>query len=151
VLLAVDQRPAMQFGSQHCFKAVLAAELAALLAWSALGSNERVGALLLRAQDHWEMRPRNSRRTVLALLSALAEAPAQADKLATPGRFTDLLRSARRVARPARACFSSATSMGCRKRRPSKSSSSWRGTRRSPPSTSRIRSKPRCRPRASTA
>jgi uncharacterized protein (DUF58 family) len=105
VLLAVDQRPAMYFGSRHCFKAVLAAELAALLAWSALGSNERVGALLLRAQDHWEMRPRNSRRTVLALLSALAEAPAQADKLATPGRFTDLLRSARRVARPGSSLF----------------------------------------------
>ncbi len=106
VLLVVDQRPAMAFGSQHCFKSVLAAELGALLAWSALGSNERVGGLLLRADDHWEMRPKNSRRTVLALLSALAEPMADPD----PGRgygerFVELLRSARRVARPGSSVF----------------------------------------------
>jgi uncharacterized protein (DUF58 family) len=106
VLMIVDQRPGMYFGSRNCFKSVLAAELAALLAWSALGSNERVGGLLLRADDHWEMRPKNSRRTVLALLSALAEAPAPAP----PGqrfaaRFPDLLRSARRVARPGSSLF----------------------------------------------
>jgi len=106
VLLVVDQRPAMHFGSRHCFKLVLAAELAALLAWSALAGNERVGGLILRASDHWEMRPRNSRRTVLALLSALAEEPAATQ---TPGpagpRFVELLRSARRVARPGSSLF----------------------------------------------
>ncbi len=106
VLLVVDQRPAMQFGSQHCFKLVLAAELAALLAWSALASNERVGGLLLRAGDHWEMRPRNSRRTVLSILSALAEPlpPAPAGDVQVNG-FADLLRSARRVARPGSSLF----------------------------------------------
>ena len=106
VLLAVDQRPAMRFGSRHCFKSVLAAELAALLAWSALGSNERIGGLLLRAGEHWEMRPKNSRRTVLALLSALAE-PLQsaAASRAEGARFVELLRSARRVARPGSSVF----------------------------------------------
>ncbi|MFT7288171.1 MAG: hypothetical protein ACI87W_002286 [Halieaceae bacterium] len=107
VLLVVDQRPSMAFGSQHCFKSVLAAELAALLAWSALHANERVGGLLLREHDHWEMRPRNSRRTVLALLSALADSGpdtrAQVDS--QPLSFADLLRSARRVARPGSSLF----------------------------------------------
>ena len=106
VLFAVDQRPGMQFGSRHCFKSVLAAELTALLAWSALGGNERVGGLLLRADDHWEMRPRNSRRTVLALLSALADGDARpAPGGDYRGRFTDLLRSVRRVARPGSTLF----------------------------------------------
>jgi uncharacterized protein (DUF58 family) len=114
VLLVVDQRPSMQFGSRHCFKSVLAAELAALLAWSALGANERVGGLLLRAEDHWEMRPRNSRRTVLALLSALADDIGSG----TPGqdytpRFADLLRSARRVARPGSTLFLISDFDGC--------------------------------------
>ncbi|MEM1189783.1 MAG: DUF58 domain-containing protein [Pseudomonadota bacterium] len=106
VLLVVDQRPAMQFGSRNCFKLVLAAELAALLAWSALASNERVGGLLLRAADHWEMRPRNSRRTVLSILSALAEPlpPAPPGEMLKE-RFADLLRSARRVARPGSSLF----------------------------------------------
>ncbi|WP_439107527.1 DUF58 domain-containing protein [Congregibacter sp.] len=106
VLLVVDQRASMQFGSQNCFKIVLAAELAALLAWSALGSNERVGGLLMRDRDHWEMRPKNSRRTVLALLSALAETPPVKDPASDgDNRFSDLLRSVRRVARPGSSVF----------------------------------------------
>lgn len=106
VLLVVDQRPGMQFGSRHCFKSVLAAELAALIAWSALAINERVGGLLMRAGNHWEMRPRNSRRTVLALLSALAEAqPLSQPPGDSEGRFAELLRSARRVARPGTSVF----------------------------------------------
>jgi uncharacterized protein (DUF58 family) len=104
VLLVVDQRPGMQFGSQHCFKSVLAAELAALIGWSALALNERVGGLLMRAEDHWDMRPRNSRRTVLALLSALAE-PQSLPQAPSDGRFAELLRSARRVARPGTSIF----------------------------------------------
>lgn len=106
VLLIVDQRASMRFGSQHCFKSVLAAELAALLAWSALGNNERVGALLVRDTAHWEMRPRNSRRTVLAILSALAEDPAMVStNNSEPASFADMLRSARRVARPGTSIF----------------------------------------------
>lgn len=105
VLLVVDQRSSMQFGTQNCFKIVLAAELAALLAWSALGSNERVGGFLMRDRDHWEMRPRNSRRTVLALLSALAETPAPAEAGTVNNRFSTLLRSVRRVARPGSSVF----------------------------------------------
>lgn len=106
VLLVVDQRPAMLFGSQYCFKSVLAAELAALLAWSALSGNERVGGLLLRSDDHWEMRPRNSRRNVLSLLSALADPAVNTDLRQPPtNQFVDLLRSARRVARPGSSVF----------------------------------------------
>ena len=105
VLLIVDQRPAMQFGSQHCFKSVLAAELGALLAWSALAGNERVGGLLLRDEDHWEMRPRNSRRNVLSLLSALAEPQPPVSTAPPEEQFASLLRSARRVARPGSSIF----------------------------------------------
>ena len=42
VLVAVDQRSSMFFGSSHCFKSVLAAQLAGLLAWSALEAGDRV-------------------------------------------------------------------------------------------------------------
>jgi len=109
VLLVVDQRTSMQFGSQHCFKIVLAAELAALIAWSALSNNERVGGLLMRDQDHWEMRPKNSRRTVLTLLSALADPQPLQQSIEsgtnTEERFSTLLRNVRRVARPGSSVF----------------------------------------------
>lgn len=69
VLLVVDQRPGMFFGSSHCFKSVLAAQLAALLAWAALDGGDRVGGIVFNGEEHRELRPRRSRRTVLGLLS----------------------------------------------------------------------------------
>ncbi|MFK7831058.1 MAG: DUF58 domain-containing protein [Congregibacter sp.] len=106
VLLIVDQRRCMQFGSRHCFKSVLAAEIAALIAWSALGGNERIGALLMHDSGHWEMRPRNSRRTVLSILSALSDAkPTHTSQALPEAQFGDMLRSARRVARPGTSIF----------------------------------------------
>lgn len=102
VLLIVDQRASMRFGSRNCFKSVLAAELASLLAWSALDANERVGALIIDDNAHRELRPRNNRRAVLALLSALCEPP---ESQATPLPMHEALRSARRVARTGSSVF----------------------------------------------
>lgn len=103
VLLVVDQRAGMRFGSRNCFKSVLAAELAALLAWSALDANERIGALITHDGEHRELRPRNSRRAVLALLSALAEpAPASTGDVLP---FHEVLRTTRRLARTGSSVF----------------------------------------------
>lgn len=73
VLLMVDQRPGMFFGSQSCFKSVLAAQLAALLAWTALAQGDRIGGLVLGSQAITLQFPRRSRRTVLTFLAAIAE------------------------------------------------------------------------------
>ncbi len=102
VLLVVDQRPDMFFGSRHCFKSVLAAHFAALLAWAALEGGDRVGGLVFNGQSHHELRPRRSRRTVLALLSRVVEF-----NRGLPGTghsddagFAGMLGTLRRVARP---------------------------------------------------
>jgi uncharacterized protein (DUF58 family) len=102
VLLVVDQRTSQFFGSRHCFKSVLAAHLASLLAWSALDNGDRVGALVFNDRQHREIRPRRSRKTVLAILSEIVnynralpqDAPGAADS------FTEMLSKLRRVARP---------------------------------------------------
>ena len=106
-LIVVDQRASMFFGSSHCFKSVLAAQLASLLAWSALDNGERVGGLVFNDAGHREVRPRRSRRTVLALLSEIdqynhALPPPQ------PGddnTFDDMLSNLRRIARPGTSLF----------------------------------------------
>ncbi|MFN3164136.1 MAG: DUF58 domain-containing protein, partial [Pseudohongiellaceae bacterium] len=102
VILAVDQRPTMFFGSSHCFKSVLAAQLASLLCWAALDGGDRVGGLVFNGLHHRELRPRRSRRTVLALLSEI-ESFNQALPLADPigeDSFAAMLANLRRIAKP---------------------------------------------------
>jgi uncharacterized protein (DUF58 family) len=102
VLIVVDQRSSMFFGSRHCFKSVLAAHLAALLGWAALNNGDRVGGLIYNDSDHRELRPRRSRKNVLALLSEL-----ERYNQLLPGQhnthdesFEAMLNNLRRVARP---------------------------------------------------
>jgi len=106
VLVAVDQRPGMFFGSRACFKSVLAAHLAALVAWSALDAGERVGGLVFGADGHRDLRPRRSRRSVLGLLSTLCDYNAALRDPAAPAPgAADLLAKLRRIARPGSSVF----------------------------------------------
>jgi uncharacterized protein (DUF58 family) len=68
VLLVVDLSGSEQFGTRGRFKAELAAELAAVLALSAVRNNDRVGLLIF--SDHVEhvVPPRKGRRHVLRLI-----------------------------------------------------------------------------------
>lgn len=102
VLLVVDQRPSMFFGSSHCFKSVLATHLASLLCWSALDGGDRVGGLVFDGHRHREIRPRRSRRTVLALLSEIESFNRALPLQERPpvDSFADMLANLRRVAKP---------------------------------------------------
>ena len=107
VLVVVDQRSCMFFGSRHCFKSVLAGQIASLLAWSALHRGDRVGGLVFNDTGHREIRPRRSRKTVLTLLSQVATY-----NRALPGApesgadsFSTMLANLRRIARPGSSLF----------------------------------------------
>lgn len=102
VLLVVDQRQGMFFGSSSCCKSVLAAHIAALLGWAALAGGDKVGGLVFNDREHREVRPRRSRRTVLALLSELCRYNS-ALPLQAPGgnsSYATTLAQVRRIARP---------------------------------------------------
>jgi len=106
VLLAIDQRNSMFFGSTHCFKSVLAAHLASLLAWSALDAGDRVGGLVFNDTGHREIRPRRSRKTVLALISQIDEYNrALPSPPSTAIEFSEVLANLRRIARPGSSVF----------------------------------------------
>lgn len=68
VLLVVDQRTPMFFGSKRAMKSVAAAELAALGAWRALASGDRVGGLVFNEKEMIELAPHRSQTRVLRLL-----------------------------------------------------------------------------------
>jgi uncharacterized protein (DUF58 family) len=76
VLLWLDLSRSMFFGTRVCFKSVLAAKLAALLAWSSVLHGDRVGYLVFSEQQHIEFRPTRGKRAVLQFIQQLAAHPA---------------------------------------------------------------------------
>ena len=68
VLLLVDQRVAMFFGSRVKMKSVVATEVAALAAWRTLSVNDRIGALVFNDRQIKQIKPQRSRNTAMQIL-----------------------------------------------------------------------------------
>ncbi|CAG9172727.1 DUF58 domain-containing protein [Cupriavidus pampae] len=102
VLLVVDQRMNMFFGSRRSMKSVSAAEVAALAAWRVLADGDRVGGVVFGDTGQTALPPQRSRHGVLHLLGEVvrynlalrADAPAQRSAL----RLNAALESALRLA-----------------------------------------------------
>jgi uncharacterized protein (DUF58 family) len=73
VVLVVDQRLSMFFGSRNKMKSVIAAELAALSAWRVIEQGDRIGAILFNDDSISQFRPARSSSKVMSLLSQLAK------------------------------------------------------------------------------
>jgi uncharacterized protein (DUF58 family) len=66
----------MFFGTRQCFKSVVVAKLAALLAWSTVQHGDRLGGLIFSDQHHNEFRPKQGNAAVLHFIKKLAFHPA---------------------------------------------------------------------------
>jgi len=71
VLLVVDQRSHLFFGTQRCFKSVLACEIAALFAWQALSVGDRVSHLIFTDDDYSHSAPKSGLQGVMSCLKSL--------------------------------------------------------------------------------
>ncbi len=71
VMLLVDASASGQFGTANRFKREIAAELAAVLAFSAISNNDKVGLLIFTDQIELFISPRKGRRHVLRLIRDL--------------------------------------------------------------------------------
>jgi uncharacterized protein (DUF58 family) len=71
VLLLVDQRLSMFFGSRRAMKSVAAAEAAALAFWRVTSLGDRVGAIVFSEDDITEIRPRARDGAVMQILDAV--------------------------------------------------------------------------------
>jgi len=71
VFISVDNRHAMHFATRGVFKSVLAAKLAALLAWAAQHQGDRIGGQLFSELACCELKPQNGRHAVLRFLNML--------------------------------------------------------------------------------
>ena len=79
VLLLVDQRMSMYFGSALNMKSVTAAEAAALTAFRVRDKGDRVGGIIFDDSDMTEMRPHASARSLNLFLDRLAAANCKLD------------------------------------------------------------------------
>jgi uncharacterized protein (DUF58 family) len=70
-MLLVDASASGQFGTVNRFKREIAAELAAVLAFSAISNNDKVGLLIFTDQIELFIAPRKGRRHVLRLIRDL--------------------------------------------------------------------------------
>jgi uncharacterized protein (DUF58 family) len=101
VLLLVDQRLGMFFGSRRAMKSVVAAEAAALAAWRVTSLGDRVGAIVFSEHGIDEIRPRARNAAVAPILDAVvrrnqalhADDPRPTD----PGLFNEVLRKASKL------------------------------------------------------
>ena len=81
IVLLVDLRSPMWFGSKNCFKTVLASHIASVLAWAGLDAGERVGGIAITNSGLFEIKPQRSKRSVLRLLRLMESAPAPSSSL----------------------------------------------------------------------
>lgn len=102
VVILVDFNPSMIFGTQIALKSVVAARLAALLAWTTVKLGDRVGGFLFSATQHNEFTPRGRDTGVLPLLASLSQYTKQtmAQRSEKPRMLSDALQRVRRVVKP---------------------------------------------------
>lgn len=101
VLIIVDQRMSMFFGSSLNMKSVTAAECAALSAYRISDQGDRVGGIVFGDERIDEIRPGRGRQSLTRLVAAIASANAQlhADRPpVTPMPLNRVLTSAARIA-----------------------------------------------------
>ena len=102
VVLVVDQRMSMHFGSGRDLKSVIAVRIAALVAWRMLASQKPMGAIVFNDKRMSQLGVGCNRlHTLLALQSLVNQnhdLPPNADLCSNPRMLNDALRSVKKLA-----------------------------------------------------
>jgi hypothetical protein len=103
VLLVVDQRLNMYYGSRLKMKSVVAAEAAALIAWHAFAQKDGVGAITFSDNEAAVLSPYCSRVQIMLILHDLLNQnhrlSSNTDRRSSPGMLNHALRRAAAIAR----------------------------------------------------
>lgn len=102
VFIVVDFNPSMYFGSKSAFKSVIAAKLAALIAWTVSKEGDRLGGCIYRADTQQVLMPKARNLGLMPFLETLS-AYTKAYKEGSQGRpylLSEALSRVRRIHRP---------------------------------------------------
>lgn len=69
VFIVVEQSKQLFLGTGYSLKSVISAQLASLLGWAALESNDRIGGLVFNESQQLTVRPRLSKRSLLQFIN----------------------------------------------------------------------------------
>ena len=106
IIAWIDLRRPMMFATQGAYKAVVAAEAVAVVAWSAVANGDRLGGLVFSDVDHHELRPVLGRRAALRLFQLICDSWRQPGDSGTDMASTaHALARLSRVARPGSLIF----------------------------------------------
>ncbi len=108
VFVWMDLRRTMHFATRGRYKSVQAAQLAALIAWSALNNGDRVGGVIFSEHEHHELKPQRGKTAVLRLINRIVNDAAWSLPASAGGDRQSLehaLQRLRRVARPGSLIF----------------------------------------------
>jgi len=89
IFLSVDYRSTMFFATRGVFKSVMAAKLAALIAWSGNHHADRVGGQVFTDHETLEFKPRRGKQGLLHLLKHLADLSSRLRLEQVPARVGD--------------------------------------------------------------
>jgi uncharacterized protein (DUF58 family) len=102
VFVWLDLRRPMLFATRGAFKGVRAAQLASLVAWSAVANGDRLGGLVFSETEHHEQRPALGSRSALRLLQTICTDSFWRPPTTAEALETDAERALQRLARVAR-------------------------------------------------
>jgi uncharacterized protein (DUF58 family) len=102
VYICADFSPSMLFATRGVFKSVQAARAAALLAWKAQQSGDRVGGLVFSANAHFELPPEGGKPAVIRIVKKLVEAARLPDNAADRTNANSLPKAIARLKRMAK-------------------------------------------------
>ena len=70
--LIIDQSISMRFATKVAFKSVIAANLAAIFGWAALGAHQQVGGIVFNEANSSYVKPKRSRQSLLDMFNLLS-------------------------------------------------------------------------------
>jgi len=100
VMTLMDFSPSLYFGTREALKSVVAARLAATIAWTAIFNGDRIGGIIVSPREKFELRPTAGRKGVLALIQALVKATSQFADDNDGSSLDQLIRHGIRAIRP---------------------------------------------------
>lgn len=106
VFVLVEQSENLFFGTQHCFKSVLALDVMAMLGWATLNQGDRIGGLVFNGEQHHWVEPKRQAHTLLHLVDYGLQLHQRLQRPAwRQGAWQAPLEHAQRLIRPASKVF----------------------------------------------